>query len=266
LPPLALRRTKQGGGPNAKLETVTCHFSITQKMNEQLEKIKTKLNELKRLDKGFSLFGSPRHQYHLNPTLTLEKIQQFEQSYQVKLPSEYVQFVTELGNGGAGPFYGLEPFENVLYDDLDYKRPNSLLNPSKPFLHTQPWNLEFQPTAQEDKDEEEYEKQRQTFEEVYFDKEQMNGVIAICNYGCSVSLNLVVNGDEYGNIWTDDRGSDGGIRPSHELGNKEKVTFLNWYELWLDNSLKEIKTRLSPSGTSANKPGHTNTKPWWKFW
>jgi hypothetical protein len=235
-------------------------------MNEQLERIKIRLKELKRLDRGFSLFGSPRHQYQLNATLQLQKIQQFEQTHHVKLPSAYVQFLTEVGNGGAGPFYGLERFENVLFDDLDYKRRNSLLNPSKPFLHTEPWNLQFKPPVDEDEDEEEYEKQRLAFEEVYYEKEQMNGVIAICNYGCAVSLNLVVNGKEYGNIWTDDRGSDAGIRPSYELGNKERITFLNWYELWLDNSLKEIKAKRSPSDTAANKPEKTNIKPWWKVW
>jgi hypothetical protein len=235
-------------------------------MIEQLERIKTKLKELKRLDRGFSLFGSPRHQYQLNSTLPLQKIQKFEQTHNVKLPSDYVQFLTELGNGGAGPFYGLEPFENVLFDDLDYKRPNFLLNPSKPFLHTEPWNLEFKPTVDEDEDEEEYEKQRLEFEEVYYDTQQMNGVIAICNYGCAISLNLVVNGEEYGNIWTDDRASDAGIRPSYELGNKEKITFLNWYELWLDNYLKVIKAKPTASDTLVNKPNKTvSMKPWWKI-
>lgn len=235
-------------------------------MNEQLERIKTKLKELRRLDKGFTLFGSQKHRYQLNPTLPLQNIQQFEQTHNVKLPNSYVQFLTELGNGGAGPFYGLEPFENVLFDDLDYKRPNSLLNPSKSFLHTEPWNLEFKSSVDEDDDEDEYEKQRLEFEEMYYDKEQKNGVIAICNYGCAVTLNLVVNGEEYGNIWTDDRGSDGGIRPSYELGNKEKITFLNWYELWLDNSLVEINTKLDASNLAAKKPEKTHIKPWWKVW
>src|SRR3954463_3427399 len=109
-------------------------------MNEQLQRIKTKLEELKSLDRGFSLFGSPGHRYKLNRVLPLQIIRQFEETHNVKLPGAYVQFLTELGNGGAGPFYGLEPFENVLFDDLDNKRPNSLLNPAKPFLHTEPWN------------------------------------------------------------------------------------------------------------------------------
>jgi hypothetical protein len=77
---------------------------------------------------------------------------------------------------------------------------------------------------------------------------------------------LVVNGEEYGNIWTDDRASDAGIRPSYELSNKEKITFLNWYELWLDNSLKELKAKYLSSEIVATKPAKTFAKPWWKVW
>ena len=49
--------------------------------------------------------------------------------------------------------------------------------------------------------EEEYENQYEVFSETYFDSKHVNGLIAICNYGCGISLNLVVNGQEYGNIW-----------------------------------------------------------------
>lgn len=228
-------------------------------MNEQLNRISDKIGQLKKLDKNFTLFGSQKHRYKLNPTISLDKIHQFEQTYNVKLPIEYLEFVTTLGNGGIGPYYGLEPFENCLFDDLDDKRTDSLLNPSKPFLHTEPWNLKFSTTI----DEEEYSK----FEEQYFDKEQMNGVIAICNFGCAVSLNLVVNGQEYGNIWTDDRGSDNGIYPSYELGNKEKVGFLDWYELWLNNSLKEINSKLIEQREIINtQQQEKEKKPWWKVW
>ena len=212
-------------------------------MNEQIERIKDKIEQLKSLDNDFTVFGARKHKYQLNPTLSLDKIREFALKHDVTLPKEYVDFLTNLGNGGAGPFYGLEPLENALFDDLTYKRPDSLLNPSKPFPHTEPWNLEFQPTVDEDEDEEEYERQFTDFENTYFDGEQMNGVIAICNYGSGISLNLVVNGQEYGNIWTDDRGNENGIYPSQELGNKEKITFLNWYELWLDNSIDEIKDK-----------------------
>lgn len=237
-------------------------------MKEQLNRIKEKIGQLKQLDRNYILFGSQRHLYKINPTISLDKVRQFEATHKVTLPKDYVEFLTEIGNGGVGPFYGLEPIQNSLYDDLDYKRADSLLNPSQPFLHTEPWNLEFQPSVDEDENEEQYENERIKFEERYYDKKQMNGVLAICNYGCAVSLNLVVNGQEYGNIWTDDRGSDNGIYPSHELGNKDKVGFLDWYELWLDNSISEIKKKNSMSqkaeeGTISQSQAK---KPWWKIW
>lgn len=238
-------------------------------MEVQLERIKNKLKQLKGLDKGCSLFGSNKHRYQLNPTIPIEKVRQFEIKHQITLPTDYVEFVTIIGNGGAGPFYGVEPLENSLFDDLDYKRPDSLLNPARPFLHTEPWNLTFEPTVDEDENEKEYERQLEAFEELYFDKEQMNGVIAICNYGCAISLNLVVNGKEYGNTWTDDRGSDNGIYPSSELGNEHRITFLNWYELWLDNSLKELDSAYSSVGAKDTEHLQTDNnrkKPWWKLW
>lgn len=233
-------------------------------MKEQLNSIKDEIAQLRKLDKSYILFGSSKHQYKINPTISVEQVRQFESAHNVTLPKDYVAFLTEIGNGGVGPFYGLEPFQNSLYDDLDYKRADSLLDPGKPFLHTAACNLEFQPTV----DEEEYENERAKFEEEYFDKKNMNGVLAICNYGCAVSLNLVVNGQAYGTIWTDDRSSDGGIYPSQELGNKEKINFLNWYELWLDNSINEINTK-QPTSHKASATDSTQTqnkKPWWKFW
>lgn len=184
------------------------------------------------------------------------------------LPADYVAFLMQVGNGGAGPFYGLEPIQDTLYDDLYHKRPDALLNPGKPFLHTEPWNLEFQPSADYDENKDEYEEERKKFEEIYYEKEQMNGVLAICNFGCAVSLNLVVNGQEYGHIWTDDRGSENGIYPSDELGNKDRITFLDWYELWLDNSINEIITTQPPLQTKGSLDMDLThiKKPWWQFW
>lgn len=236
-------------------------------MSEQLHRIKDKIEQLKKLDTLYSLFGSQRHLYKANPVMQLDKIRHFEDAYKLTLPEDYVKFLTEIGNGGVGPFYGLEPFENALFDDLDYQKPDSLLNPSKPFVHTEPWNLDFPPPIEEFEKEKQYEIEQLKFDELYYDKEQMNGTIAICNYGCGVILSLVVNGQEYGNIWTDDRGSCNGIYPSCELGNKDKIGFLGWYELWLDNSLSEIQTkRLKAQSEVEVEQRNAPNKPWWKFW
>ena len=211
----------------------------------QIDRIKEKLKLLKNLDTGLSLFGASKHQYKLNRPLDPEIIKRFETNSRIKLPEEYIKFLIEIGNGGAGPYYGLEPLENSLFQDLDYKKPDFLLNPSAPFIHTNAWNMNFQPTVDEDENEDEYEKQFEAFQEEYYDPKHMTGAIAICNFGCAVSLNLVVNGKEYGNIWTDDRSSDYGIHPSQELGNANRITFLDWYERWLDNSLSKLNESKS---------------------
>lgn len=232
-------------------------------MTSQLENIKAKLTELRLLDIDFELFGSKKHRYSLNTPLSIDIIKAFEVEHKILLPKEYVAFLTTLGNGGAGPFYGLEPFENVLFDDLDYIQENSILKPSSPFPHKSPWNLIFEPTVEEEENEDEFNRQYEAFTNAYFDNKHMNGVIAICNYGCGISLNLVVNGEEYGTIWTDDRGNDGGIYPSTQLGEKNKITFLDWYELWLDNSIEKIKTiREKKREALPQQP----KKPWWKVW
>jgi hypothetical protein len=227
------------------------------KMTEQLDRIKQKLKILKDYDKSFVIFGSLKHKYKLNPALSLYYIKNFETTHGINLPEELTKFLTTIGNGGAGPFYGLESLQDMLYVDLDYKQKNKLLNPSEPFPHNREWNLKFEPSVNEEEDEAEYERQLENFEQRYYDPSFMNGTLAICNFGCAVSINLVVNGPEYGYIWTDDRASDGGIHPSMELGNKEKVQFLDWYELWLDNSLNQLGITTADIN---------NNKPRWKFW
>jgi SMI1 / KNR4 family (SUKH-1) len=231
-------------------------------MHEQLDAIKNKLEQLRQLDIELEVFGSQQHKYTLNPVLPIDTIKQFEGKHKVVLPSEYVAFLTTLGNGGAGPFYGLEPFENAIFNDLDFKYDDVLLNPSKPFLHTDAWEIEFEPTVSEAENEEEYDRQYEAFTDLYFDNELMNGVIAICNYGCGITLNLVVNGQEYGNIWTDDRGNSVGIYPAIEQGEKARISFLNWYELWLDNSIAEMKI----SADFNKNLNVEENKPWWKIW
>ena len=202
--------------------------------------MKSRLLELRRLDTGCAVFGSARHRYALNPVKTNAEIADFEKRFGIVLPEGYRLFLTTIGNGGAGPYYGLESLENSLFLDLDYKhnRPGELLDPSKPFPFTEPWNLAFDPQAGASRDA-----AYQQFEERYSDDQWVSGLLRICNFGCGVSMNLVVNGREYGNIWVDSRCNDSGIYPDHS-GQVGRMDFLTWYELWLDKSLKEFHARI----------------------
>ncbi|MFP9116827.1 SMI1/KNR4 family protein [Flavobacterium sp. RNTU_13] len=203
----------------------------------QLNHIKNKLDLLRNKDRQLKIFGANRHKYTLNKCLNLKKIMAFENENKCILPQGYKLFLIHIGNGGAGPNYGLEPLENSLFDDLDYKR-GELLNPGRPFPYENNWNLSFRPKHSIEENDELYYEELEEFENLYFNPEHINGSIRISNLGCGTYENLVVSGSEKGNIWVDCRASDGGIYPN--LKNNQRINFLDWYELWLDKSLAEL--------------------------
>jgi len=205
---------------------------------KRLEKILEKFNCLKNIDKNHKIFGASSHEYKFEKPLKEEEIIAFETKYNVTIPCEYKLFMMEVGNGGAGPFYGIIPFENCLYSDIDNPNEKYLLNPSIKFPHNTEWNIEFDG---EYKDEN--EKAIEEFENEYFDDKYITGAIRICNFGCGVSINLIVNGEEFSHIWTDDRCSDYGIYPFnyYTFNNQKRLSFFDWYECWLDNSINEIR-------------------------
>ncbi len=47
-------------------------------MKEQIDRIKSKIDLLKRLDRNFEVFGSEKHKYILNQTISEKKLTEFE--------------------------------------------------------------------------------------------------------------------------------------------------------------------------------------------
>ena len=224
-------------------------------MDEQIKIISQKLKELKRKDPVFQVFGAATHRYMNKGRLYEEEVRSFERSYNIHLPAEYREFLLQIGNGGAGPYYGLESLEDGLFKDLDYRRKAGLINPALEFPFSEAWNLEYWNIEDPQK--------AAATEEEYYDSKWANGLLRISNFGCGVSMNIVVNGKEYGNIWVDDRCSDGGIFPDGYFGNEGRITFLTWYELWLDKSLKEVAGN-GHAEDSMHDPVNP-PKPWWKM-
>src|SRR4051794_12354995 len=99
-----------------------------------------KLADLDRRDRRRCVFGASSHQYRLNPPLPVAVIQAFEVRHRVRLPEDYRLFITEIGNGGAGPYCGLLPFGKD-DDDRDWEGGGLVGDLSKPFPHTTAWNL-----------------------------------------------------------------------------------------------------------------------------
>ena len=204
-------------------------------------KIKRILDDFKRVRQRGKLpdiFGAETHEFALNPPLTESEVAAFESAYRVALPAEYRLFLLHVGNGGAGPYYGLfrlgemdDGFEFEQWEEGAF-----VGELAAPFPHSDPWNdLTGEPDDDYD-DEEVYEQSLDEFDERYFDPALMNGAIPICHLGCALRQWLVVTGPEAGNVWCDDRADRRGTYPLTAPG-KKRVTFYQWYRDWLDEVL-----------------------------
>jgi hypothetical protein len=110
-----------------------------------LARIREKLRRLRTIDTAFTRFGALTHRYRLGPPLTEPELQSHERRLGVSIPTEYRRFLTEIGHGGAGPFYGLFT--------LDGDCPSALSGElSKPFGWTEAFNPEAD-TESEDADD-----------------------------------------------------------------------------------------------------------------
>lgn len=65
------------------------------------------LESAREADRGCKQFGAGAHRYRWNPPASEAEVEEFERETGVRLPEEYRNFLLLLGDGGAGPFYGL---------------------------------------------------------------------------------------------------------------------------------------------------------------
>lgn len=189
--------------------------------------------------RGSAVFGSSTHGFKLKPTLSEGVVAEFELRHGVRLPEDYRQFITRIGSGGAGPYYGLFQFGQMDdgHDFRDWQEGDGFVGfLGDKFPHSDSWNdLAGEPDESlADSDEDEYWRQVEVFEGRYF--AALDGAIPICHLGCALRHWLVITGPEAGNVWADDRADRGGLSP---IINSERgrTTFFEWYRAWLDEAL-----------------------------
>jgi hypothetical protein len=158
------------------------------------------LRRLRAADTSFRVFGSKQHRYWLGPTLSESELAAFESANRIRLPDDYRRFLAVVGNGGAGPFYGLEPL-GTLGRDL-----------SQPFHVT---------TATDALTHEDVER--------LGDRDEYPGILEFCHHGCAIYSYLVVNGASYGTIWD-------GREEFYPTG----LAFGVWYRHWFERALRTL--------------------------
>jgi hypothetical protein len=205
--------------------------------------------ELDQRDPERKVFGSSKHQYRLRPPLPHSEIDAFEKKHAIILPGDYRYFITEIGDGGAGPFYGLFPFgqHDRFHSYCRWEDGRLVGDFSKPFLHTTEWNLpdsfwESGPELAPDMPPGEQDRLMEAWDrklvEHYWNPAIMNGALPICHLGCATRQWLVVNGEQKGFVWVDDRVDEAGIYPLRG-GDGHQMTFSDWYMSWLESAFRE---------------------------
>ncbi|RCG29082.1 SMI1/KNR4 family protein [Sphaerisporangium album] len=177
--------------------------------------IHRRLAEIRRQDPERKFFGAQRHHHRLGPRLSTRQVTAFETKVGVELPESFRTFLTEVGNGGAGPSYGLYDIEEAFRLDAmeTHAGPPHLY--ASPFPHTASWNppLEAQPA--------DYEESR-----------WITGSLVLAEFGCGAFHRLVVSGEIAGEVWFDDRCADDGI--------VRELDFYEWYMTWLDHPQRHL--------------------------
>jgi len=165
------------------------------------------LARLRAADPGLRVFGSEQHRYRIGPPLSEGELAAFEAANGVRLPDDYRRFLSAIGNGGAGPFYGMEPLGN---SGRDLSRPF-------PFVGA----TDALPDEERDR---------------LPDRDEYPGILEFCHQGCAIYSYLVVNGPTYGTIWD-------GCEDFYPTG----LAFGVWYRRWLERALLALDNdRLVP--------------------
>jgi hypothetical protein len=190
--------------------------------------------------RAHKLFGANGHGFELHEPLSPSELADAEEQFGVRLPEEYRGFLTEVGAGGAGPFYGVFPLVRVdgvwswTGDGGDLTAVNRLAEPFTgapvdpgvlaALLAEEP-NEEGDPDPDADYDAL-YEEWNEKVVEALWHPDRTVGAICLCHEGCAYRNWLVVSGPDRGTIWADPRTDFQDLGPTG-------ISFGTWYLDWL---------------------------------
>lgn len=203
-----------------------------------LSRVKANAKQLEALlpqyqQKGTLPFGVEKHLFQLRPPASPTEVEALEQEYQVRLPSDYRVFLLEVGNGGAGPGYGLTslsswglkagcwektptfsgPVPRVPHPCASYLASPSPIRPGFRY----PWG---------------WLEDEKTWHENGIEWDFFQGTITICYHGCAGTDQLIISGEGRGRVV----GTDEDFVPPSFAPYPD---FLSWYESWQDAAIND---------------------------
>ena len=201
---------------------------------KEVEKI---LKQAQCMDSQLKMFGADAHQYKLGSPVDLSFVRTIEEAYHFRFPEDYVQFITEVGDGGAGPGYGLYPFGYYCTEVKNIKEAKA----RERYLHGLGKELQLLPIEPKWLEDfcisrEEYEKNPEKYFQggrgsFNWDNDTPYGFFHLGTYGCWRDFGLITAGERYGQVFIHD------TEGAFEL---EARSFQEFYQNWL-NSILDTK-------------------------
>lgn len=166
---------------------------------EYAKHLKNLVRQAEKADPQYQVFGASSHRYQLYPVLSVQAVEAYEAKYNIQLPSEYKFFITHVGNGGAGPDYGIGP--------LDLTKPRTQEMMELPLITSQLTQSQWEEALQQDTGD------------------CLRGTYVFGSKGCTFANLIVANGPEENRVfyinfeWDEED-------PPYDTG----MNFLTWYE------------------------------------
>lgn len=181
------------------------------RLNDRLKGIGEKLERLRTegWQKHQHQFRVEAHRFLMGPRLTESNVSAFEQKRGIRIPNDYRAFLLHVGEGGAGPYYGLLPLKR--WADLAEKQEGSLAVPSP---------LVPGPSYADDWDQ-----------ALGIADDPYRGILPISEQGCGGYCALVVSGEARGRVVYVGDG------PPYFVWDR---SFVDWYERWLDELIEGV--------------------------
>jgi len=207
-------------------------------LKARITTVQDKLQQLAAKDKKMSIFGAgddkffgtEGHHYALNSALSEAEIVKIEKKLGIKFPKDYREFLKVIGDGGAGPSWGLFKVERSYPSDDFLKQYPEFCSMECPYGDDYANGIKAQ--MAEDGD--------------YMEKvDAFGGYIKLSDYGHEMTAILIVSGQQTGKMWflNEEDGMEIAPMVQNIEGRDWQVSFLDWYENWLDDSWEELNAK-----------------------
>lgn len=164
----------------------------------------------------------------LKPVISSEQVKAFEKKYKVTLPKDYVEFITQVGDGALiqSDTYGTQELLSLGSYDAR-KHPQEKMN--LPFPLKRSWMPDWGDVIEGAEDEEDEDVIEQLMEERWEKVETQGNLSIMVDNTCnSVEWLLIVEGMRKGEIWE---------LSQYGIFRLAKCSFVRWLELFLTNGI-----------------------------